>query len=81
MSIPDTTRTKGEQKFIHEYTRNLLIKWAAHQIQHGSMPLPDRRDKGALVFFEHAKSKGWVSKDGTKVTSSGFTSAAARCKA
>ena len=74
-------RSKGEQAFIHEYTRNLLIKWAAHQLQHGSMPGADKRDKGLIVCVEHAVSKGWVSKDRTKVTSAGFKSAASRCKA
>lgn len=77
----DTERSKGEHTFIHEYTRTLLIKWAAHQIQHGSMPKADSRDKGAVAFLDHAIAKGWVSKDGTKVTSKGFQSAAARCKA
>lgn len=83
MSLPDTTRSKGEQKFIHEFTRTLLIKWGEHQILHGFMPKCDGspRSKGAQVFVTYAISKGWVSKDGSKVTSSGFVSAAGRLKA
>lgn len=80
MSVPDTTRTKGEQKFLHEYTRTLLVQWAAHQLIFGEIPKPDGKEKGALVFLEHAASKGWVTKDGTKLTSTGFSSAAGRCK-
>lgn len=69
------SRTKGEQKFIHEYTRTRLIRWAAHQLQYGTLPSIEM-----TVCLDYAISKGWVSKDGTRVLSEGFVSAAARCK-
>lgn len=76
-------RSKGEESFIHEYTRNLLIQWADHCIRFGSLPArtDSASDKAAQVYLDHAISKGWVTKDGTKLTSAGFASAAARCKA
>jgi hypothetical protein len=74
-------RTKGEQRFIHEYTRTLLVKWAAYQLQHGSMPVQDApHDKGLTICLDYAISKHWVTKDGTKVTSTGFERAAGRLK-
>lgn len=72
-------RSKGEQAFIHEYTRDLLVEWADKCIRHGD--IPSTSVEGASVYVKHAISKGWLSKDGTKVTSAGYASAAARCKA
>jgi len=82
MSLP-SDRSKGEQSFIHEYTRNLLIRWADHCIRFGTLPKPSgtASDEAAKVYLDHAISKGWVTKDGTKMTSAGYASAAARCKA
>jgi|TARA_Y100000310_G_scaffold175594_1_gene175645 hypothetical protein len=83
MSLPDTERTAGEKKFIHEQTRTLLIKWCHHQILFGSMPTTNGTAKDRAieaVYVAHAISKKWVSKDGTKVLSAGFTSAAGRLK-
>ncbi len=82
MSLPDTSRSKGEQKFIHEFTRTLLIKWGEHQIMFGQMPKCGglQRSKAAQVFVDYAITKGWVSKSGEKVTSAGFLSAAGRLK-
>ena len=75
-------RNAGEKKFIHEYTRTLLIQWADHQIRFGSVPkrTGSASDKSVQVYLDYAISKGWVSKDGTQVNSSGFASAAGRLK-
>ena len=82
MTLPKTVRSKGEYKFIHEYTRTLLIEWGKHQIAFGVIFHVDfLRNQGNKVFLDHAINKGWVTKDGTKLTSAGFDSAAGRLKA
>jgi len=86
MTLPTThikDRSKGEQKFIHEYTRTLLIHWAECEVLFGQMPQCDGSAKSKAVnevFVTYAQSKGWVSKDGLHVTSKGFLSAAGRVK-
>lgn len=76
-----TDRSKGEQSFIHEYTRNLLIGWSNEQVQSGKLDSLEKNPIGLMVYKNHAIAKGWLSKDGSKVTSKGFASAASRCKA
>ena len=83
MSVPVADRSAGERKFIHEQTRTLLIKWCHHQVLFGTMPTNNgtAKDKAVeAVYVAHAISKKWVFKDGTRVLSAGFTSAAGRLK-
>lgn len=72
-------KTKGELNFINEFTRTLLVKWCDYQLRYGEMPKCDGsvRSKSTALYMEFAQSKGWVSKDGTKVLSNGFKVAAA----
>lgn len=73
---PFNEYTKGEQDFIVEMTRRMLVKWADHQLQFGSMPTDDGTGRGKL-YLGVAEKKGWVSKDGSRVLASGFKVAAA----
>lgn len=74
-------KTKGEFNFINEFTRTLLVKWCDYQLRYGEMPKCDisgyAPSKTSALYVEFAQSKGWVSKDGTKVLSNGFKVAAA----
>jgi len=76
-------RSAGELKFIHEYTRTLLIEWAHQTIAFGQMHKADMpKDKMYLEYLEHAQAKKWVTKtEPLRVTSGGMTSAAGRLKA
>ncbi len=64
--------TKGEQMFVDQMTRKLLVQWCCDTISSGTLTDYDLDS----VFHQHAQAKGWLSKDGSKVTSSGFTTAA-----
>jgi hypothetical protein len=76
------TRNKGEQKFIHEYTRTLLIKWAHQTIAFGQMNDPVPSDKQYAEYLAYAQTKKWVTtKEPLRVTSAGMVSAANRLKA
>jgi hypothetical protein len=68
--------TKGEESFVNEYTRQLLVGWCNHQVQSGGsglLPLIDPRS----VYAAHAIEKGWLAKDGSRVLAKGFEVAAA----
>jgi hypothetical protein len=76
-------RTKAEENFIDQYTRKLLVEWAKQTIAFGSINEPTKSDEktGMLIYFEHAKSKGWVGKSiPHRLTAKGFASAAAFLK-
>lgn len=68
-------RTKGEQAFIEQYTRSLLVSWANSCIMVGGIPdVPGIR---GTPYFAYAESKGWVTKgEPRRLTASGFTAAA-----
>lgn len=80
---PINERLKAEQGFINEQTRVFLVKWADYQVMYGRIPLLPEwgrspREKAVeATYLKHAQTKGWVSKDGTKVTAKGFSTAAA----
>lgn len=69
-------RSAGETCFIEEFTRTMLVTWAAQQIQSGSMTI----DPVHQVYATFAQSKGWITKDLTRVTSVGFKTAGSRLK-
>jgi hypothetical protein len=72
-------RSKGEQNFIDQMTRKLLVGWAHHLVQHpeGTVPL-----KGiAIAYQSHALSKGWLTKrEPHRLTAKGFGVAASFLK-
>ena len=57
-------------------TRKLLVDWCAREIQGEKILAVDPCFNASLVYVEHAKLKGWVSKDGTKILSAGYQTAA-----
>lgn len=71
-------RTAAEEKFIHEYTRQLLIGWSVTQIYDGSLDV--NPEGGDRVYLDHAVEKGWISKDMSRVLAAGFTTAAGQLK-
>ena len=64
-----------EQKFTHEYTRQCMIEWADHQLRVGRLPTSAEEP-----YLSYAVSKGWVSKDLSRVLAAGFTVAASQLK-
>jgi hypothetical protein len=68
--------TAAEEKFLHEFTRQCLVGWADHQLRLGTFPIGAAQEP----YLTHAKEKGWISKDGTRVLASGFTAAAGMLK-
>jgi len=65
-------RSKSEQEFINQKTRELMVGWCDIAIR-GSPPIPRVED---AVYYEFAQSKGWISKDGNRVLAAGFDTAA-----
>lgn len=70
--------TAAEEKFVHEYTRSLLVGWCHRCLYHGSLGLGWTGEHA--LYLKHAQEKGWVNKDGTKVLAAGFTAAAGMLK-
>lgn len=72
-------RSKGEQNFIDQMTRKLLVMWADHMVRHpdGAVPL-----KGvAVAYHNHALKKGWLTKrEPHRLTAKGFQTAASFLK-
>ena len=71
----DKPLTKTQQDFIAQYARKLLVEWCLYQLRNGNMPTVPRDSGG--IYLDHAESKGWVNKTGSKVLSKGFSTAAA----
>jgi len=72
-------RSKGEQNFIEQMSRKLLVGWAHHMVQHpdGVVPLKDV----AIAYQSHALSKGWLTKrEPHRLTAKGFQTAASFLK-
>lgn len=73
--------TKGEQDFINEYTRQLLVGWAHQTLTSPENPLyltdPTVSGSPTSIYATHALNKGWITKDGNRVTATGFGVAAA----
>lgn len=62
--------SKGEIAFIDQMTRKLLVQWADNQVRSGHIgkDLPG-------VYVEYAISKKWLLKDGTQLSSTGWSTA------
>lgn len=74
----------ARNEFIHEYTRNLLIRWANHCVLHSTLPT-DPASQTSLemhqIYIEYAQSKGWLSsRTPLTVLAKGFTTAASQLK-
>ena len=74
-----TGRSQGEVKFIDRYARKMLVEWARWQAI-GDPLLNVPQKASAILFRDYAVSKGWISKDGTRVLSKGFGVAASFLK-
>ena len=71
-------RSKGEEAFINQMTRKVMIKWADHCLKNplGSIPVP-----GPCPYHNHALAKGWITKkEPRRLTSKGWGVAAAFLK-
>lgn len=76
----DTSYTKGEQAFIDQYARNQLVEWCAEMLEDRALGREPSPTPMTEPYFSYAQERGWVSKDGTKVTSKGFSTAASRMR-
>jgi hypothetical protein len=72
---PFADYTAAEQEFIDQMARRFTVNWAAHWVNFGVLPKADDTGRD-VVFFDYAKSKKWLSADGTKMLSAGFLVAA-----
>mgnify|MGYP007094902027 CR=1 FL=1 len=69
------SRSIGELDFIKEYTRSLLVPWAAACVQHGQLPTT-ALSQG--VYLECALENGWLTKsEPRRLTAKGFKAASA----
>lgn len=84
-------RSKAEEAFIDQRTRQLLVKWADYSIQNGGLPDPENWNEEELSglelhpeYFNFAIAKGWLGKtvkDGRRLlTAAGWNTAAAFLK-
>lgn len=75
-------RTAGEEDFITEYTRSLLVEWGALCIKQGFIVEEGHINSGLgiephLPYMDRARDKGWVGKSNPPcLTSKGFKAAA-----
>jgi hypothetical protein len=74
MTKPFDQYSASEQEFIDQRTRQVCVVWADTQINTGAMP---KYEEGSnhLIYVEYAKTKKWVSADGTKLLSAGYLTA------
>ncbi len=71
-------RPQGQQNFIEAYTKQLLVRWAMEQLHRGHFTVLPGRE----IYFEFAKSKGWIKKKApNQLNGTGFKRAASTCKA
>lgn len=70
MSKPFASHTAAEQEFIDQMARKMSVDWAQQQLAMGSLQAI------TTVYHEYAKSKKWLSPDGTRLLAAGFQTAA-----
>ena len=71
-------RSQGEEAFIGEMTRKLMVGWADHLVRNPTDKIPVI---GPCVYFNHAVTKGWVTKrEPYRLTSKGWKAAASFLK-
>jgi hypothetical protein len=66
-----TPRSMSEQEFINQKTRELMVGLCDQQVKGQAL------DGSAenTVYWDFARSKGWISKDGSRVLAAGFDTA------
>jgi hypothetical protein len=80
-------RTAGEQEFINQKTRELMVGWCEKQLQYGKAHLGHclgigvDTNNGTVtsvfdIYWAFAKEKKWISADGERVLSAGWDTAA-----
>lgn len=69
--------TSGEAQFLDQYTRHLMVQWCHAQLTTGNAPVPS---SDLQVYFDYAKTKGWLSKKDGTVLSVGWKVGAAFLK-
>ena len=79
--MPETdsaTRTAGEQEFINQKTRELMVNWCHLSVIGASTAhgFADLANPDLAIYLEFAKSKKWISMDGTRILSAGWDTAA-----
>lgn len=50
-------RTKGQEAFVEQMTRKLLVEWCAMALRQGTVP----EDPSVSVYLAHAVAKKWIS--------------------
>ena len=73
--------SENESKFINEYTRSLLVRWADVCAQAGCLPPEDFREDSSNIYVQHAFKRGWITKrEPRRLTENGWGAAAAFLK-
>jgi hypothetical protein len=71
-------RSKGEQNFIDQMSRKLLVMWADHLIRYPEGTIPGDTP---MPYMMHALKKGWLTKrEPHRLTAKGFQTAASFLK-
>ena len=76
--MAEENRTAGQREFIDQKTRELMTVWCHKVIQGLSLTdegKPWPHDLENVVYFQHAKDKGWINDAGTKILSPGWDTA------
>lgn len=76
-------RSQQELKFIDQYTRKLMVKWADVCVQAGELPPDQFKRDSTNPYVQHAFNKGWItksSKQPRRLTASGWGVAASFLK-
>ena len=71
--------TKGQQKYVDQMTRKLLVEWCFEELspmKYATFLKDDDHNENAL-YIEYAQHKKWVSADGDKVLAAGWNTASA----
>jgi len=63
--------TDREKEFLDQMARKKMVEWCDMEIRIGSLKMEATDNP----YFLHAISKGWVSKDGSRVLSAGWQTA------
>jgi hypothetical protein len=68
---------KAKQDFIDQYTRKLLADWCHYEVATGSPhPWMGGSEYALQLYVDHAVDRGWLVKDGSRVSAKGFAVAA-----
>lgn len=69
-------RSAAEQEFIDQYTRKLMVEWCAATAATGMSPTAARIQPELDPFVQHAITKTWLAKDGSRILTNGWLTAA-----